>query len=189
MTEIEPEHPLDLPDIEALLDRAFGADRHAKRSYSFRTQLAPIVDLCLVAREEGHIVGTIRYWPILIGATPALLLGPVAVDDPHRRSGLGGNLIRQSLRMARDSGHRLVVLVGDHVYYSRFGFAHAHPTGIAMPGEDPARVQYLDLGIHADYAVTSAAALPLELGDGIIRRQEEAQLGGLDLSRRIYAAA
>ena len=48
---IEPERPGDGPAIEALLDEAFGADRHKKQSYRFRQHVGPIEALSLVARD------------------------------------------------------------------------------------------------------------------------------------------
>ena len=42
-----------------LLDRAFGSDRHAKTSYRYRDSVAPLGELCLVARVAGVLVGAI----------------------------------------------------------------------------------------------------------------------------------
>ena len=147
MIEITNERPADAAAIETLLDQAFGPERLAKSSYSYRKRVSRLWPLCLVAREAGDVVGTIRYWPIAIGsaAAPALLLGPVAVNDAHRSTGVGGLLMRASLARATAAGHRLVVLVGDEPYYGRFGFAPAAQWGISMERENPARVLALPL--------------------------------------------
>ena len=55
---IEAEGPDDAPSIEALLDEAFGADRHKKQSYRFRQHVGPVEALSLVARDRGRVVGT-----------------------------------------------------------------------------------------------------------------------------------
>jgi predicted N-acetyltransferase YhbS len=145
MIDIVPERPEDSEAIETLLDAAFGADRQTKISYSYRQGVERVWKLCLVARDEARIVGTIRYWPIAIGRSPALLLGPVAVSADHRAHGLGGALIRTSLAAAAEAGHRAVLLVGDEPYYGRFGFHPASDHGAVMLRENAARVLALSL--------------------------------------------
>ncbi|MCB1993635.1 MAG: N-acetyltransferase, partial [Geminicoccaceae bacterium] len=79
MFSIRLEQPADSVAIEELLDLAFGADRRKKTSYRYRDGIAPLADLSFVAEAEaGLLVGSVRYWPILAGSTPALLLGPLA---------------------------------------------------------------------------------------------------------------
>ena len=142
MLELTRELPADLPAIEALLDQAFGADRRRKTSYRFRKGVQPLGDLARVARDGDRLVGSIRYWPIVVGGArhPALLLGPLAVDEAARGDGLGGRLIETTLAEAAALGHARVLLVGDLVYYHRFGFEPAAPFGIVMPGERPERL-------------------------------------------------
>lgn len=141
MSSYVPPTPDDAAAIEALLDLAFGPDRHKKTSYRFREGVDPVPALSLVARQDGRLVGTIAYWPVRIGAaaTPALLLGPVAVEPALRGLGIGVTLIRRTLAKATRLGHRVVVLVGDADYYERFGFESAEKHGIAMPGQ-PSRL-------------------------------------------------
>lgn len=149
MFSITTERAEDGPAVETLLDRAFGPQRQSKLSYGYRAGVAPAVHLCLVARADTHgsIVGTIRYWPIAIGARrlPALLLGPLAVEPSLAGQGIGRALIRQSLDMAAWARHSSVLLVGDESYYGRFGFRPAAAHGIVMPGENPARLLALEL--------------------------------------------
>jgi len=147
MIEITNERTSDAAAIETLLDQAFGPDRLAKSSYSYRKRVSRIWPLCLVARESDEIVGTIRYWPIAIGTkgASALLLGPVAVRADLQSTGVGGLLMRASLARATAAGHRLVVLVGDEPYYGRFGFRPAAEWGVSMERESPARVLALPL--------------------------------------------
>ncbi len=146
---IEFEQPGDAPAIEALLDEAFGRDRLRKQSYRYRTGVAPVGELCLVARDRGRVVGTVRYWPVVIvgepGIKPALLLGPIGVAADRRSERIGDKLMRESLRRADAQGFAIVLLVGDLSYYGRFGFRPAAPRGIRMPGEQPERLQVLEL--------------------------------------------
>jgi predicted N-acetyltransferase YhbS len=148
MFTITTERAEDGPAIEALLDTAFGPFRDSKVSYRYRAGVAPVASLKLVARDAGDaIVGTIRYWPILVGhaGKPGLLLGPLAVDSGKRALGIGAALVRRTLDMAAWARHERVLLVGDPAYYTRFGFVPAAPLGIVMPGENPARLQALSL--------------------------------------------
>lgn len=133
---IAPEQPQHAAAIESLLDDAFGAKRHAKTVYRLRAGIEPVAGLSFVATdEEGRLVGTIRYWPVLVGGTtPAILLGPIAIHADWRSRGLGGTLIRYSLDRAAEQGHRIVLLVGDAPYYARFGFTRENTLDLSLPG-------------------------------------------------------
>jgi len=150
MSKIITEQPEHIEAIEALLDTAFGADRRNKISYCYRVGIDKVVPLCMIAMADDRLVATIRYWPIAVGTTPSLLLGPIAVAESHRNAGLGARLIRCSLDRAAALGHRSAVLVGDQAYYSRFGFRPAGPHGIVMPDENPTRVLALSLHSNRD---------------------------------------
>ena len=107
----------------------------------------PAPGLSLVALENGEPVGTIRYWPVTVGAgAKAIQLGPVAIHPDRRGRGLSRILIRDSLARARSLGHRVVVLIGDPSIYGRYGFEPARPRGIVLPeSEDLDRLQVLAL--------------------------------------------
>ncbi|HUN52916.1 MAG TPA: N-acetyltransferase [Candidatus Sulfotelmatobacter sp.] len=144
MFSIVPERPHDAASIEQLLDLSFGPDRHAKTVYALRRDVDPIAELSFVALDaDGTVQASIRYWPILIGERwPAVLLGPVAVNPARRGEGMGKGLIRHTLALAADLGHRICVLVGDKDYYEPFGFSNAPAAGLALPGwAEPARFQ------------------------------------------------
>lgn len=148
---IEQQGKDDLAVIEALLDRAFGPDRHTRTAYRFRDTVPPVDGLSLVARVDGRLVGTIRFWPVVVRGVDgdfqeALLLGPIAVEPALKGIGIGKALMREGLDRARALGHRLVILVGDFDYYSRVGFARVPAGGLTFPGPlDESRLLYLDL--------------------------------------------
>ena len=158
MSPIRSERPQDGPQIEALLDQAFGPDRHARPSYRLREGLEPVHDLCFVAEDECRIVGTIRHWPVRIGATGrALLLGPIAVDPVRERQGIGRRLLRTGLNRAAAAGHEAVVAVGTPSFLCRFGFTDADRFGITLPNlDDPRRLFALALAPGAFDRVSGA---------------------------------
>ena len=149
MTFIRSERPADTAAREALLDVAYGAARFTKPSQRLREGREAAV--ALVATEQGHLVGSVRLWPVATGvgqaaSKAALLLGPLAVHPDCRRRGIGAALMRRAIRAARDAGHAAVLLVGDAAYYARFGFTAAKTAALKMPGPfDPARLLALEL--------------------------------------------
>ncbi|MDK3019143.1 GNAT family N-acetyltransferase [Pseudodonghicola flavimaris] len=145
MIALQPEQPEDWWEVEALYDLCFAPGREALSSYRLRDGVDPVPGLCLVARDsDGTVAGAIRYWPVHVGATDALLLGPVAVHPTHQGEGLGAFLIEKSLEAAHASGWDRVMLVGDAPYYNRFGFTRLD--GVEMPPPtNPDRVLGRDL--------------------------------------------
>lgn len=143
---IRHETPADAVAIEKLHERVFGPGRYAKTAYRLREGVAPITSLSFVALVGTLVVGSIRLTLITIGQTPALLLGPLAVEQAFSSIGIGMSLIQRAVETAKAEGHQLILLVGDEPYYSRAGFV-VMPTGRAeMPGPvDPQRVLVLEL--------------------------------------------
>ncbi len=142
----------DTPEIEALLDLTFGLSRHTKTSYRMREGSAAVDGLSLVIREPGlGIVGAISFWPLLIGAaaTPALLLGPLAVHPQRQNLGIGRALMHEGIARATAHGHGLIILIGDAPYYARVGFRQVPMGQIEMPGPvDTKRLLYLELQVR-----------------------------------------
>ena len=131
---ILPETPKDAQAIERLLERTFGPGRFVLSAYRLREHVDHLLELSFTARIGTLLVGSVRQLPVIIGDTPALMLGPLTVEPPFRSRGVGRALLDRALGDARAKGHRLVILVGDEPYYSRVGFK-AIPKGRAsMPG-------------------------------------------------------
>lgn len=142
MYDILDETEDDKPAIEALLDVAFGGGRFSLPAYRLRHEVAPLTDLCVVARDkQGLLAGTLRFWPVVVGTaiSPTLLLGPIAVHPVRQGEGVGSSLIAEGLERAKRHGWDDVLLIGDLPYYVRFGFQRC--TEIVMPSPtDPNRV-------------------------------------------------
>lgn len=173
--DIMPERAEDLPLIDPLLDRTFGFDRWQRTVYRLRDGVDPIQELCLSAVDhDGALLGSIRYWPILIGDRPAILLGPLAVEPALQGQGIGKMLVHESLAMARQNGHSVCIVVGEPGYYRPFGFFSAAQAGLILPGPvDPPRFQVAELLEGA-----------LEDVSGLIGRAENPLSGLRDTSQR-----
>lgn len=139
-------NPADGPAIRKLDERAFGPGRFTRTAYRLREGVAPDYALSCVASIGGMLIGANLMTPILIGEKPALLLGPLTVEPAFRSRGIGEALAQRSLTLARESGHELVLLVGDEPYYARLGFKRSPAGRLQLPGPvDPARVLYCEL--------------------------------------------
>ncbi|WP_421865530.1 GNAT family N-acetyltransferase [Parvibaculum sp.] len=127
-------------DVAALVADAFGPDRFAKTVYRLRDGVEAYASLSLVALDGGDVIGSLRFWPVEIEGTPALLLGPLVISPERQGEGIGSRLMKAGLARAAEQGHRIVVLVGDEPYYRRFGFTRALARRLELPGwVDPAR--------------------------------------------------
>ena len=143
------ERPQDGPLVDALDDRAFGPGRYAKTAQRIRERARTRPDLSICVWSGETLIGSVRQWSIRIGGTPAVFLGPIAVEAAERRHGLGASLMRRAIAAAEAAGERLILLVGDLPYFGQFGFEVAPPGRHAMPGPvDSRRVLWRALGDH-----------------------------------------
>src|SRR5260370_35651492 len=131
---IRAERASDVVAREALLDACFGENRHARTCQRLRDRRAPAEGLALSAVREGRLVGTVRLWHVSAGGVPALVLGPLAVDDDCRQLGVGAALMDHALAAATPRGHRAVILLGAAPYYARFGFSPVKTANLSLPG-------------------------------------------------------
>lgn len=155
--------PLEAVDpamIEAVLDRAFGPDRHARTAYRIRAGMEWLPGLSLAALDEDDmLVATIQCWPIGLqtrqGQVPLVMVGPVAVVPERQGEGFGVGLmsamIAADARLATGGGRSLPqVLIGDPEYYGRWGFSASLTGGWRCPGPyEPHRLLARGTGLAA----------------------------------------
>jgi predicted N-acetyltransferase YhbS len=154
---ILPEQPDDAVAIDHLTARTFGPGRYAKTAYRIREDVTHIPELSFTARVGTLLVGSVRLSPIVIGTVPALLLGPLTVEPPFRDRGIGQALIARALEIAKEKGHRLVILVGDEPYYGKAGFKPIAKGQVTLDGPvDPARLLVAELAPAAFDGVKGA---------------------------------
>ena len=140
MIDIIPLNLIPNDDVEALLDAAFGADRHTRTAYKLRRGTLAIPSLSFAAVEGGALVGSLQSWPVRLetpssARAPLTLVGPVAVDPARQRSGIGRMLMAHMLRIADASDADALMMIGDPEYYGRFfGFTAGATGGWALPG-------------------------------------------------------
>jgi predicted N-acetyltransferase YhbS len=150
MTELAltilPETPADADVIERLYERTFGPGRYARTAFRIREGAGHLLDLSFTARIGTLLVGSVRLTPIRIGEFPALMLGPLTIEPPFRRRGIGLALMQRALDEAKHKGHSLAVLVGDAPYYAKAGFRPIPKGQARMPGPvDPDRLLVAEL--------------------------------------------
>jgi predicted N-acetyltransferase YhbS len=152
MTDLRilPETPGDAMAVERLHERAFGPGRLAKSAHRLREDIGQRPEFAFTARVGTLLVGSVQLWPVSVGPTAALLLGPLTVEPAFRERGIGHALIERTLAAAKTAGHRLVILVGDEPYYGRHGFKPVPKGCITMPGPvDPVRLLVCELAAGA----------------------------------------
>jgi putative acetyltransferase len=127
MIVVRPESSDDHAAIREVLLRAFGQDDESRLVDALRA--GGFSRLSLVSEQDDRIVGHILFSDLAIvtdrGTVPALALAPLAVLPEYQRRGVGSMLIREGLVHCRQSGHRIVIVLGHEHYYPRFGFSAA----------------------------------------------------------------
>ncbi|MBN2069545.1 MAG: N-acetyltransferase [Opitutales bacterium] len=85
------------------------------------------LSLSLVAEYKGAVIGHIAFSPITIsdGTEKWYGIGPVSVCPLYQKQGVGSALIREGLTQIRSLGAVGCALVGDPVFYKRFGFTNS----------------------------------------------------------------
>jgi predicted N-acetyltransferase YhbS len=124
----------DAQAIDRLHDRTFGPGRFVLSAYRLREHVDHLLELSFTAWIGTLLVGSVRQLPILVGDSRGLFLGPLTVEPPFRRHGVGRALLERALKEAKAKGHRLVLLVGDEPYYRRVGFKIVPKGRAIMPG-------------------------------------------------------
>lgn len=143
--QIRLENENDYREVEELVRNSFwnvyrpGAYEHFI-VHNLRNDESRVSNLAYVIEDGKKIVGNINY---SIGeidyekcVIPAVILGPVAVDENCRNMGLASRLINHTLEIAKNEGIPFVLVVGDENYYSRFGFESASKYNLYLENTD-----------------------------------------------------
>jgi len=140
---IRRETAADADEIRGVVARAFAkpaADgpevMEARLVDELRADPGWIPALSLVAVEDSGVVGHVTCTRATIAGRPALGLGPLSVDPPRHRAGIGSALVHAVLGAADALDEPIVVLLGSRLYYHRFGFVLASSLGVVPPVAD-----------------------------------------------------
>lgn len=112
--------PEDRAEVRDLLTTCFNRPDEAQQVEVLRD--AGDIRLELVWMEGRHIRGHICF---VRHESPAgwWALSPLAVHPRHRRRGIGGELVRQGLDLARQNRAKAITVVGEPDYFRRLGFS------------------------------------------------------------------
>jgi putative acetyltransferase len=130
MVAVHPEQPGDTAAIYAVHAASFPTDLEARLVDLLRA--AGRLSVSLVAQVGAEVVGHIAFSPVMATSAGAGAgLAPLAVSKPHRRQGIAAELVRAGLKACRAAGFGWAVVIGEPVYYSRFGFQPASAFGLS----------------------------------------------------------
>jgi GNAT superfamily N-acetyltransferase len=127
---------LDVPALSGLLSELFSQETEftpnddAQRRGLARIIASPDVGIILVARDGGAALGMVN---ILFTVSTALgervaILEDMVVSSRTRGVGIGGRLLEQAIKVARENGCRRITLLTDRTndsaqrFYGRYGF-------------------------------------------------------------------
>jgi predicted N-acetyltransferase YhbS len=131
---IHKEMPCHDARINAIHKAVFTSEQFARASFRVRDEGEHAVHLSRIGIIDSEIVASVRLTPILISDTSALLLGPLVVLPQFRCRRLGSLLMQECLEASKKAGYRLVILVGDELYYGQFGFKPLPVNTVFFPG-------------------------------------------------------
>lgn len=128
---IREERKEDYKATELMTMRAFwnihspGCNEHLL-VHKLRESSDYIPQISRVAELDGKIIGTIMYSKAWIvdedKVHEVVTFGPLAVEPMAQSLGVGGMLLRETLRLAKEEGYKGVCILGEPDYYPKYGF-------------------------------------------------------------------
>lgn len=137
MLIIRPETLEDYAAVYEVNKLAFGQENEARLVKNIRHAANFNPKLSLVAIKNEKVVGHILFSPINIqspkGNIPVLALAPLAICPEFQNQGIGSQLVKQGLEECQRLEHKVVIVIGNPTYYTRFGFSSATAKGLSAP--------------------------------------------------------
>ncbi len=142
---IRKEQEIDNTEINTLYTNSFGPGRYAKSAFRYREKYDHLIDISQVLICQNKLIGSVRFWNILVNNKKSLLLGPIVMHRDYRGQGFGKRLLKDSILNCKNLGHNLIILVGDLSYYSKVGFKRIGQRKILFEGPvNYERVLYIE---------------------------------------------
>jgi putative acetyltransferase len=125
MLHLREETAADADAIREVNAAAFGGPAEGRLVDRLRND--DLIVASLVAVADERIVGNIVFSRLTVegqmGTIDAVALAPMAVIPVYQRRGIGTALVHEGLRVCRQAGSKVVIVLGHPSYYSRFGFS------------------------------------------------------------------
>jgi len=143
---IRQEKTSDFKMVFDLIEKAFKTEIFSDHKEQFlverlRKSSFFIPELSMIAEFENKIVGHILLTKVKIKNNQeefsSLALAPVSVLPEYQRNGIGGMLIKQAHKIAKELGHKSIVVLGHEKYYPKFGYKQTDKYGIELPFDVP----------------------------------------------------
>jgi len=138
---ITSESPEDFDSITKIHNLAFKQPNEGKMVIELRKNPLFISKLSIVAKYNEIVVGHVLFFPIKIRSkskiSTSLSLAPMAVHPDFQNKGIGGKMVKEGFKIAKNLGFNSVIVVGHPNYYPRFGFKPASKWGITLPFDVP----------------------------------------------------
>lgn len=168
---ILPETQEDYQEIGRLTALCFERDKESTLVERLRKSPGFEPGLSLTAKMDGELAGHVLFHPVGIRARDGVLhgslaLAPLSVHPGFRRRGIGARLVEVGLELARRQGYRSAIVLGDPLYYQRFGFEAAGKWGIKAPFDAPEEAfMALELVERGLQGVRGVVEYPAEFDD------------------------
>jgi putative acetyltransferase len=138
---IRTEIGVDAAGIDSLLRRCFTTTAEAELVQRLREDGQ--LTLGVVATDdEGQVLGYAAFSPVTLQGEDRNWVGlaPLAVDASVRGQGIGKQLVFEGLDTLNEFGYAAVVVLGDPMWFGRYGFEPAarHQLHCPWPGTEAA---------------------------------------------------
>jgi len=140
---IRKEEEKDHKQIYEVNKLAFQQENEGKLIEKIRNTENFIPELSIVAEIDNRIVGHILFSKIkIVGKSvyESLALAPMAVIPEFQKKGIGSELVKKGIKMAKKLGFDSIIVIGHKEYYPKFGFQRASKWNIKCPFEVPDEV-------------------------------------------------
>ena len=136
---IRAERPEDYKATELMVMRSFWNKYLPGCTEHFLTRIIResedyLPEISRIAELDGRIVGAVYYtraWLVNGNIRQEIAtFGPLAVEPTLEGNDIGGTLMRETIRLAREAGVAAIALMGEPDYYPRFGFKRGAEVGI-----------------------------------------------------------
>lgn len=147
--DIRDERNDDADKIHRITETAFQAVPYTEHTEQFIVRAlrqANALAVSQVAEANGELIGHVAISAVQIsdGAVNWFGIGPISVLPEYQSKGVGSRLMKSALVELMTKGAAGCVVLGDPVYYGRFGFNVID--GLVFPGVPPEYFQARSFG-------------------------------------------